>query len=148
MCFSTNGQHSNGNKVCSYTCWPISSLLWGWSYSCSGSKEGTSFSLSFRYIDDMLSLNNLSFGDIIHRIYPKEIYIKDTKDTVNSTAYLDLYLEIGGTRKLLTKLYDKRVWVFIPYCQLPVYLWEHPLSTCVWSFHITIHTVCQHLTLT
>ena len=29
-----------------------------------------SFDLSFRYIDDLLSLNNPSFGDLIHRIYP------------------------------------------------------------------------------
>ena len=30
-----------------------------------------SFDLSFRYIDDVLSLNNPSFGDFIHRIYPQ-----------------------------------------------------------------------------
>lgn len=67
-----------------------------------------SFNLSFRYIDDVLSLNNPNFGDLIHRIYPKELEIKDTTDTVKSASYLDLHLEIDGKGKLLTKLYDKR----------------------------------------
>ena len=29
------------NKLCSSTCWPISSLLWGWVYSWSDPKEET-----------------------------------------------------------------------------------------------------------
>ena len=35
--------------------------------------------------------------------------IKDTTDTVKSASYLGIRLEIGGSEKLLTKLYDKRV---------------------------------------
>ena len=42
-----------------------------------------SLNLSFRYIDGVLSLNNPSFEDFIHRIFPKELEIKDTTDTVN-----------------------------------------------------------------
>ena len=48
-----------------------------------------SFDLSFRCVDDVLSLNNSSFGDLIHRIYPKEPEINYTTDTVNSASYLD-----------------------------------------------------------
>ena len=44
----------------------------------------------------------------MHRISPKELEIKDTTDTVKSSSYLDLHLEIDGKGKLLTKLYDKR----------------------------------------
>ena len=36
------------------------------------------FHISFRYIDDVLSLNNPSFGDFIHLIQTKELEIKDT----------------------------------------------------------------------
>ena len=67
-----------------------------------------SFNLSFRYIDDVLSLNNPRFGDYVHRIYPKELEIKDTTDTVKSASYLDLHLEIDERGVLMTKLYDKR----------------------------------------
>ena len=43
--FSTNGWHSNGNKLCSFTSWHIPSLLWRCFYRKSYLKEGTLFSL-------------------------------------------------------------------------------------------------------
>ena len=63
-----------------------------------------SFNLSFRYIDDVLSLNNPNVGHLIHRINPKELKIKDTTDTLKSASYLYLHLELDGKGKLLTKL--------------------------------------------
>ena len=39
------------------------------------------FNCSFRYIDDVLSLNNSRFGDYLHRIYLNELEVKDTNDT-------------------------------------------------------------------
>ena len=36
----------------------------------------------FRYIDDVLSLNNYRFGDVVGRIYPIELEIKDTTHTL------------------------------------------------------------------
>ena len=63
---------------------------------------------TFRYIDDVLSLNNSRLGDFIDRIYPIELDIKDTTDTDRSTSYLDLNLEIDSEGRLRTKLYDKR----------------------------------------
>jgi len=62
----------------------------------------------FRYIDDVLSLNNKDFSNFLHLIYPVELVFKDTTDSPNSAPYLDLYLEhdINGT--LTTKLYVKR----------------------------------------
>ena len=67
-----------------------------------------SFNSTFRYIDDVLSLNNSKFGDYVERIYPIELEIKDTTDTVKSASYLDLHLEIDNEGRLKTKLYDKR----------------------------------------
>jgi hypothetical protein len=46
----------------------------------------------FRYIDDVLSLNNSRFGDFVDRIYPIELEIKNTIDTDRSASYLDLHL--------------------------------------------------------
>ena len=50
----------------------------------------------FRYIDDVLSMNNFKFDDFVDRIYPIviELEIKDTIDTYRSAAYLDLHLVI------------------------------------------------------
>ena len=50
-----------------------------------------SFNFSFRYIDDVLSLNNSRFGDFLHLIYPSQFEFKDTTDTVKSASYLDLH---------------------------------------------------------
>ena len=64
---------------------------------------------SFRYIDDVLSLNNPDFKDYLHLIYPSELEIKETTDNSTSASYLDLYLYIDNTGRLKSKLYDKRV---------------------------------------
>ena len=64
--------------------------------------------LALSYIDDVLSLNNSKFGDYVEHIYPIELEIKDTTDTVKSASYLDLHLEIDNEGRLKTKLYDKR----------------------------------------
>ena len=66
-----------------------------------------SFNFTFRYIDDVLSLNNSMFGDFVDRIYPIELEIKDTTDTDRSASYLDLHLEIDSEGRLRTKVYDK-----------------------------------------
>ena len=73
-------------------------------------RKTRSFNISFRYIDDVLSLNNPSFGDLIHhRIYSDEFEIKDTSDTVKLASYLNLHLEIDGKGKILTNIfYGKR----------------------------------------
>ena len=62
----------------------------------------------FRYINDVLSLNNSKFGDFVDRIYPIELEIKDTTDIDRSASYLDLHLEIDSEGLLRTKLYDER----------------------------------------
>jgi hypothetical protein len=71
-------------------------------------KLARSFNFTFRYIEDVLSLNNSRFGDFVDRIYPIEHEIKDTTDTDTSASWLDLHLEIDSNGRLRTKLYDKR----------------------------------------
>ena len=52
-----------------------------------------SFCFTYRYIDDVLSINNSKFGDYINIIYPVELEIKDTTDAVHHASYLDLLLK-------------------------------------------------------
>ena len=56
----------------------------------------------------MNTVNNSRFGDIVDRICPIELEIKDTTDTDSSASYLNLYLEIESEGRLRTNLYDKR----------------------------------------
>ena len=59
-------------------------------------KLALSFNFTFRYIDDVISLNNFRFGDFVDRIYPIELEIKYTTDKDRSASYLDLHLEIDS----------------------------------------------------
>jgi hypothetical protein len=68
-------------------------------------KLARSFTFTFRYIEDVLSLNNSRLGYFVDRIYPIEFEIKDTTDTDRSASHLDLHLEIdseGGYERHLT----------------------------------------------
>ena len=65
-----------------------------------------SINITFRYIDNVLSLNNSRFRDFVDSIYPIELEIKDTTDTDRSASYIDLLLDIDSEGWLRTKLYD------------------------------------------
>ena len=66
------------------------------------------FKFTFRYRDGVLSLNNSRFDDLVDRIYPVELEIKDTTDTDRFASYLDLHLEVDSEGRIRTKPYDKR----------------------------------------
>ena len=66
-------------------------------------KQKTSFNLTFRYIDDVLSLNNPNFNYYIDVIYPKELEIKYTTDAPKWANYLD-HLEFDEDGRLFTRL--------------------------------------------
>ena len=73
-----------------------------WLFKKNEKKLAQSFNFMFCYIDDVLSLTNSRFGDIVDRIYPIELEIKDTTNTDRSTSYLDLDLEIDSEGRLRT----------------------------------------------
>ena len=54
-------------------------------------KLAQSFGFTFRYIDDILSLNNSKFGDYVDHICLFELEIKDNTETERSASYLDLH---------------------------------------------------------
>ena len=73
-------------------------------------KEATcrSFNFTYRYIDDVLSINNPDFSNWISLIYLSELEIKETTDTASSALFLDIYLEFDSSGHLSTRIYDKR----------------------------------------
>ena len=66
------------------------------------------FNLTYRYIDDVLSINNPEFENYLGQMYPAELEIKDTTESTTSASYLDLLLSIGRNGQLHTSIYDKR----------------------------------------
>ena len=70
--------------------------------------EARAFNFTYRYIDDVLSINNSRFAEFLPLIYPPELEVKETTDTASSASFLDLYLEFDDSGQLSTKIYDKR----------------------------------------
>ena len=66
------------------------------------------FNFTYRYIDDVLSINNSRFAEFLPLIYPPGLEGKETTDTASSASFLDLYLEFDDSGQLSTKIYDKR----------------------------------------
>jgi hypothetical protein len=66
------------------------------------------YTCTFRYIDDVLSINNNNFQNYVHVIYPDELEIKDTTESDKLVSYLDILLNIDSNGKLTTSLYDNR----------------------------------------
>jgi hypothetical protein len=63
---------------------------------------------TFRYIDDVLSINNDQFHSYVDSIYPNELEIKDATKSSTSASYLDVLLNINADGKLISQLYGKR----------------------------------------
>ena len=59
-------------------------------------KLAQNFNFSFRHIDDVLSLNNVQFGDSLHL----KLEIKDTTHTPKFASYFDLDLILDNRRTL------------------------------------------------
>jgi hypothetical protein len=91
-----------GNYV-GTNCVPILADLFVYSYEAdfiqrlvrkNEKKLARSFNFTFRYIDNVFSLNNCRFCDFVNRIYPIELEIKDSTYTAMFASYLDIYLAI------------------------------------------------------
>jgi len=80
-------------------------------------KLARSFNFTFRYIDDILLLNNSRFGDFVDRMYPIELEINDT--TYTDASYLDLHLKIDSERRLRTTLYHRKDYFNFPVVNFP-----------------------------
>ena len=80
----------------------IKSLLSTWKQLASR------FNFTYRYIDEVLSINNPEFENYLGQMYPVELDIKDTTESNISASYLDLLLSIGRDRQLHISIYDKR----------------------------------------
>ena len=81
----------------------IQSLL-----STSKKRLASQFNFTYRYIDDVLSIDNPDFENYLGQMYTPELEIKDTTESNTSASYLDLLLSIGRDGQLRTSLYDKR----------------------------------------
>ena len=92
-----------------WNCAPPSPLLAGlflYSYESefldnmirSGNKKlARSFSLCYRYIDDLIVFNNKKFKDYVKEIYPSQLTVEKANTSGDLANYLDLTFIIGNS---------------------------------------------------
>ena len=65
-------------------------------------KLARKFSLSYRYIDDLISFINKRFKEFISDIYPKELTISKTTESTSVVSYLDLLFNRDENNNITT----------------------------------------------
>ena len=66
------------------------------------------FSDTFRYIDDLFSINTVDFGNYISAMYPSQLELKDTSTSSTKVCYLDTTIKTGDITPFRISTYDKR----------------------------------------
>ena len=64
------------------------------------------FNTTFRYLNDILNINNVYFDNMVSQIYPSELQLIKVNTSDTEDAFLDLHLSIPNG--VSTKIYDKR----------------------------------------
>ena len=85
------------------------------------------FNNTYRYLDDIFSLNNPEFSNYIHEIYPTELILNKSNSTSDHCPFLDLNINIVNG-KLVTKIYDKRDDFSFPIVNFPFLDGDVPLA--------------------
>ena len=86
-----------------------------------------SFNNTYRYLDDILALNNPEFSKFTDEIYPAELTLNKSNSSSDHTPFLDLDITINQG-KLNTKVYDKRDDFSFPIVNFPHLDGDVPLA--------------------
>ena len=78
------------------------------------------FFFTYRYIDNVLSINNSMVLELINLVYPCELDIIDTTEPNTSALYSDCFLCINKG-KFVTKFYDKKDYFNFPIVNFPFF---------------------------
>ena len=127
LCISDKAGVFSNKKYDSYECWSFTeygtncALLSPTSFLYSNEADfiksllstgkkhlASRFNLTYRYIDDVLSINNPKFENYLGKMYPAELEIKDTTKSTTFASYIDLLLSIGRDGQLHTSIFDKQ----------------------------------------
>ena len=65
------------------------------------------FNTTSRYLDDILSINNVYFDNMVSQIYPSELTLNKANTSDTEAPFLDLHVSISNDI-VSTKIYDKR----------------------------------------
>ena len=64
------------------------------------------FNTTYRYLNDILNINNVYFGNMASQIYPSELQLNTANTSDTKAAFLELHLSVS-IDIVSTKIYDK-----------------------------------------
>ena len=65
------------------------------------------FNDTYRYLDDIFTIDNPQFAERIPDIYPRELQLNKANNSDKETSFLDLNIKVIGSN-INTSLYNKR----------------------------------------
>ena len=65
------------------------------------------FNTTYRYLDDILNINDVYFDNVVSQIYHSELQLNKANTSNTEAAFLDLHLSISDVI-VCTKTYDTR----------------------------------------
>ena len=73
------------------------------------------FNTTFRYLDDILNIDNVYFDKKVSQIYPSELQLNEANTSDTEAEFLELHLSISY-HIVSTKIYDEHDshWTFRP----------------------------------
>ena len=107
----------------------------------------TDFNNTFRYLDDILALNNSNFTNYINEIYPKELTLTKSNQNSDHTPFLDLDITLENCT-LKTKIYDKRDDFDFPIVNFPFLDGDVPIAPSYGVYIsqlVRFARVCSHV---
>jgi hypothetical protein len=112
-------------------------------YCCTYDKkihEARAFNFTYRYIDDVLFINNSRFGEFLPLIYPPELEVKETTDkrgTIRTHWYADDLLKQYPSKG------DK--YVIDEELQHTDHLFLGVASSfsCIWCLYLAVDSLCK-----
>ena len=60
------------------------------------SNDIDAFNTTFRYLDDILNINNVNFDNMVSQIYPSRLQLNKANSSDTEAAFLDLHLSVSN----------------------------------------------------
>ena len=104
------------------------------------------FNTTFRYLDDILNINNVYFDNMVSQIYPSELQLNKANTSDTKAAFLDLRLSISNDI-VSTKIHDKHDDFDFEIVNFPFLDGDVLHSTSYGSIFLNSFVLLEHLAL-
>ena len=97
---------------------------------------------TYRYLDEILNINNVYFDNMVCQIYPSELQLNEANTSDTAAAFLDLHLSISNDI-VSTKIYDKRDDFDLEIVNsISHFRWCCYSLYIIWSLFFSTHPIC------